>query len=103
MGRRRSHTRVRERFVGEGAPSTPANIASSCDRIRRCGCGSRDRQGNGIPADLREVPGRPNLPPFVQQTGMNALGATMSSRLNDAATDVAEGVEAMLEMVEDVL
>ena len=60
-------------------------------------------QGNGIPADLREVPGRPNLPPFVQQTGMNALGATMSSRLNAAAKEVAEGVEAMLEMVEDAL
>jgi len=34
---------------------------------------------------------------------MNALGATMSSRLNEAAKEVAEGVEAMLEMVEDAL
>ena len=60
-------------------------------------------QGNGILADLREAPGRADLLPLVQQIGLNALGATMSSRLNDAATDVAEGVEAMLEIVEDVL
>jgi len=60
-------------------------------------------QGNGILADLREVPGRADLLPLVQQIGLNALGATMSSRLNDAATDVAEGVEAMLEMVEGSL
>lgn len=60
-------------------------------------------QGNGILTDLREVPGSGPLIPLVQQAGASALGGTMSSQLTAAAREVAEGVEAILEMVEDSL
>lgn len=58
--------------------------------------------GNGILNDLREVPGSASLLPQVELAGATALGGTMCRDLA-ACKDTAEGLEAVLEMVEDSL